>query len=80
MPVSQAPMLEKILVHISLHIIQYCKKCCEDLNLWISNKYVMLYAIWHQLYNLKNVKNTRGGKLADLEASACFFTKSNNSA
>ena len=23
--------------------------------------YVMLYAIWYHLYNLKNVKNTRGG-------------------
>ena len=26
-------------------------------------KYVMLYAIWYHLYNLKNVKNTHGGVL-----------------
>ena len=25
--------------------------------------YVMFYAIWHHLYNLKNVENTNGGVL-----------------
>ena len=37
--------------------------------------YVMLYAIWYHLHNLKNVKNTHGGKLLLV---ACNFTKSNN--
>ena len=40
----------------------------------------MRCAIWYDLYNLKNVKNTtRGGVslLVKLQASACNFTKSN---
>ena len=40
---------------------------------------MILCAIWHHLYNLKNVKNTHGGVLilVKLQASACNFTKSN---
>ena len=39
----------------------------------------MRYAIWYDLYNLKNVKNTHGGVLilVKLQASACNFTKIN---
>ena len=35
-------------------------------------------AIWYNLYNLKNVKNTHGGVLllAKLQAKGCSFTKS----
>ena len=41
--------------------------------------FVMLCAIWHHLYNLKNVKNTHGGVilLVKLQAEAYNFTKSN---
>ena len=42
-------------------------------------KYVMLCAIWYNLYNLKNVKNTHGGVLLlmKLQALVCsFFTLS----
>ena len=41
--------------------------------------YVMLWAIWYHLYNLKNVKNTHGGVLllVELQALASNFTKSN---
>ena len=41
--------------------------------------HVVLCAIWHHLYNLKNVENTHGGKLilVKLQASACNFTKIN---
>ena len=41
--------------------------------------YVMLYAIWYHLYNLKNVKSTHEGVLllVKLQAKACNFTKSN---
>ena len=39
----------------------------------------MRYAIWYQLYNLKNVKNTYGGVLLSVKLlKACNFTKSNN--
>ena len=39
----------------------------------------MLYAIWHDLYNLKNVKNTLGGVLLLVKLQALVFnlTKSN---
>ena len=39
----------------------------------------MRCAIWYHLYNLKNVKNTRGRVLilVRLRASACNFTKIN---
>ena len=39
----------------------------------------MRCAIWHHLYNLKNVKNTHGGVLilVKLQAEACIFTKIN---
>ena len=41
--------------------------------------YVVRYAIWYHLYNLKNVKNTHGRVLflVKLQAEACNFTKSN---
>ena len=41
-------------------------------------KYVMLCAIWHHLYNFKNVKNTHGAVLClvKLQAKTCNFTKS----
>ena len=29
--------------------------------------YVMFYAIWYHLYNLKNVKNSHGGVLLSLQ-------------
>ena len=43
------------------------------------NTYVMHCAIWYHFYNLKNVKNTRGGVLilVTLQALACNFTKIN---
>ena len=39
----------------------------------------MRWAIWYYLYNLKNVRNTQGGKLTlvKLRSSACKFTKLN---
>ena len=46
----------------------------------------MLCAIWYNLHNLKNVKNTHGGVLllvklvlllGKLQAESCNFTKSN---
>ena len=37
----------------------------------------MRCAIWYYLYNLENVKNTHGGVLILLKASACNFTKIN---
>ena len=42
-------------------------------------KTVMHWAIWHHLYNLKNLKNAHGVVLllAKLRALACNFTKSN---
>ena len=41
--------------------------------------YVMRCASWYHLYNLKNVKNTRGGVLilVKLQAEASNFTKIN---
>ena len=41
------------------------------------NVNVMRCAIWYYLYDLKNVKNTRGGVLilVKLQAEACNFTK-----
>ena len=41
--------------------------------------YVMRFAIWYHLYNLKNVKNTHGRVLilVKLQAEACNFTKIN---
>ena len=41
--------------------------------------YVMRSAIWYNLHNLKNVKNTHGGvlNLVKLQAEACKFTKVN---
>ena len=44
-------------------------------NTTISKIYLMRYAIWYHLYNLKNVKNTQRGVL--LLAEACNYTKSN---
>ena len=40
---------------------------------------VMRCAIWYNLYNLKNAKDTHGGVLIllKLQAKACNFTKSN---
>ena len=42
-------------------------------------QYVMHFAIWYHLYNLKKVKNTHGGVLllGKLQAKVCNFTKSN---
>ena len=39
--------------------------------------YVVRWAIWYHLHNLKNFKNTHGGVLilVKLQASACKFTK-----
>ena len=38
-------------------------------------KYIMIYAIWYHLHNLKNVKNSHGGVLllVKLQASATLF-------
>ena len=45
--------------------------------------YVMRYAIWHHLYNLKNIKHTHGGvlllvKLQASELNQIFMTKINS--
>ena len=42
-------------------------------------KFETLCAIWYDLYNLKNVKNTHGGALllVKLHVKACSFNKSN---
>ena len=37
-------------------------------------KYIMLWAIWYHLFNLKNLRNTHGGVLRF--GSACIVTKS----
>ena len=41
--------------------------------------FVVRYANWYHLYNLKNVNNPHGGVLilVKLQASACNFTKIN---
>ena len=41
----------------------------------------MLFAIWYNLINIKNKKNTHGGViiLVKLLAEACIFTKSSTS-
>ena len=45
---------------------------------WQIDKYVILYAIWYHLYNLKNKKNTHEVVLflVKLQAKACNFTES----
>ena len=46
---------------------------------WVTTKYVMRWAIWYHLYNVKNVKNSHGRVLilVKLQAKACSFIKIN---
>ena len=41
------------------------------------NRYVMSWAIWYRLHNLKNLKNVHGGVLLLLKLACNFTTKSN---
>ena len=49
---------------LSYHRSQVCQKSCCQLffnsHVLTANPDVMFYAIWYQLFNLKNVKNTHG--------------------
>ena len=44
--------------------------------LLLSKSYLMLCAIWHHLYNFKNVKNIHGGVLLLDQLEKSFFQKS----
>ena len=61
-------------VYCNRHDMQFLFRLFIVLNL-----YVMICAIWHYLYNLKNVKNTQGGVLllVKLQAITCNSTEGN---
>ena len=75
-PLSFAWLSRKVLFFALWFIYDpFLLLCCVD---WHTS-YVIHYAIWYHLHNLKHVKNTHGGMLilVKLQAKACNFTKIN---
>ena len=57
-------MLEKLGVYLRISAIEKENEILiKDMTTMQEGKYVIRFAIWYQLYNLKNVNKTHGGVL-----------------
>ena len=74
-------MLEKLGVYLRISAKEKENEILiKDMTRMQEGTYVMRCAIWHHLYNFKNVKNTHEGVLllVKLQARAWNFPKNNN--